>query len=105
MERICTGIGPNVGAMAAVLSEFNVIDMSSAAVLPDENELMLATIERAHSSIVLVPDRDIFELMVDAATRRQHLIEMTPIHANKVDGAIGGMLGKKAEQFSRNLTN
>ncbi len=59
-EGVCPGICPHVGAVAAVLSEFDVINVLATTVLPNEDQFMLATIERAHAPISFMPHYKIF---------------------------------------------
>ena len=71
-----------------MLAELDVVDMFAAAVFPDEDQLMLAAIERAHAGIGLGPNHEIFELCVSAPASGQHLIKMPPIRTNKVNCTI-----------------
>jgi hypothetical protein len=65
--------------------------------LKNEDQLVLRAIERPHAAIGLGPNTQILELAVGALGRGQHLADVTPVHADVMDGAVGGMRGKIAE--------
>ena len=62
-EAVHASVAPDIGAVAAVLAEFNIVDVRFGSRLEDEHEFMLRTIERSHAAIGLGPDTDIFQLM------------------------------------------
>ena len=43
-KRVCTCICPYIGSIPAVLPKFNVVDVLTAAMLPNENKLMLTAV-------------------------------------------------------------
>jgi hypothetical protein len=59
-EAVHARIASDIGAVAAVLAEFNVVDVRFGSRLENEHEFMLRTIERSHAAIGLGPDTDIF---------------------------------------------
>src|SRR5438045_5237301 len=58
---------------------------------------MLATIERAHSTVGLDPDAEVFQFAIDAAAGGQQLFGMAPVHADKVQRAIDAECDEVAE--------
>src|SRR5262245_57291879 len=64
------GVIPNIGAIASMLAQLEVVDVPSAAALPHEDQFVLAAIEAAHASVGLVPDTEVLELAVDLAASR-----------------------------------
>src|SRR5262249_42503828 len=92
-----TRIIPNVRASASVLTQLKIIDVRRLSVLPHEDEFVLASIEAPHPGVGLIPDAQVLELAIDLAAGRQHLAHMPPVHANLVDGAVGGVLDQEAE--------
>jgi len=64
-----------------------------AALLKDQDELVLAAIERAHAGIVLDPDAHILEFAIGLLADGEQFGEMAPIHADvmqRAGGAKGG---------------
>src|SRR6202022_4340552 len=97
---------PDIAAVAAELAELDVVAVRSAALLKDQDELVLAAIERAHAGIVLDPDAEVLELARGLGTGNQQLVEMAPVHANEVQrsrgtegGKVAAGLGKKGGVF------
>ena len=58
-EAVDARIGPDIRAVAAVLAEFDVVDVRCVPRLEDADELVLGTIERPHAGVGLRPDADI----------------------------------------------
>ena len=56
--------------------------MRPAALLEDQDELVLAAIQRAHASIVLDPDAHILEFAIGLLADGEQFGEMAPIHAD-----------------------
>ena len=79
---------PDIAAVAAELSELDVVAMPLAAMFEDEDELVLAPIKRAHPGIVLDPDAEIFQLAIDAAAGGQQVFGMAPVHADEVQRTV-----------------
>src|SRR5205823_7855007 len=93
-EGVDPGISPNIAAVAAELAELNVVAVGSAALLEDQDELVLAAVERAHPAVVLDPNTEIFQLAISLAAGGQYLVQVAPIHADVVDGAAGAEGGE-----------
>src|SRR5438105_10682352 len=87
-EGVGPGIVPDIAAVAAELSELDVVAMPLAAMFEDEDELVLAPIKRAHPGIVLDPDAEIFQLAIDAAAGGQQVFGMAPVHADEVQRTV-----------------
>ena len=82
--------------------------MRRVAVLEQKDQLVLAAVERTHPTIVLDPDTEVFELAIGFPARRQHLIEMAPIHADVMQrrlaterGKVAAGSGQKSREFRR----
>ena len=56
----------------------------SRPLLEDQDELVLAAVERAHPAIVLDPDAEVFQFAIGAVAGGQQLVEMAPVHADVV---------------------
>src|SRR5712672_1652397 len=80
--------------------------MGSRAILPDEYQLVLRTVERAHSGVGLVPDTNVLQLSVVGITCCEHFSHMAPIHAdlvNRTVSRIPAKLGVYAGEEGRKL--
>src|SRR5438128_5850211 len=87
---------PNIASVSAILAEFKRVDVWCVSVLPDEDQLVLGTVEGSHAGIALVPDADVLQLGIMSVTRFKHLAHVTPVHADLMDRAIGGIVTKIA---------
>ncbi len=90
-EGIEAGIGPHVGASAAMLAELEAVDVRPVADLEHRDQLVLRAIEGAHPGVGLHPDAQVLERELRRAARCQELVEMTPVHAHEGDGAIAAV--------------
>ena len=97
LEAVDPGIVPDVGAVAAVLAELDVINVRPRSRLEHEDQLVLGPVERAHAAIVLVPDAQVLLLGIEAAGGGQQLIDVPPVHADKVNRAVRAMGDQMAE--------
>ena len=75
-EPIGRGVVPDVAAVAAVTTQVNVVAVTTAPVLEDENQLMLAPVEAAHSGGVLGPDAQVLVFGEAADAGRQGFRKM-----------------------------
>jgi hypothetical protein len=82
------GVGPDVGSIASVLSELDVVAVHSPSELIDEDELVLTAIEGAHPGVVLGPDADVFELRVNAGCGRKEFCHVAPVYADVMQRAV-----------------
>src|SRR5271165_5888434 len=87
-EGIDPGISPNIAAVAAELAALDIIAVRVTPLFKHEDKLVLAAVERAHSGIVLDPDAEIFQLAIDAVAGGQQLFDVTPVHADVLQGAV-----------------
>ena len=55
-EAVDAWIGPDVGAVASVLAELEVVDMRCRSDLEDGDEFVLRAVEGAHAGVGLGPD-------------------------------------------------
>src|SRR6516165_9746 len=92
VEAVMAGIVPNIAPASPKAPKINVVDMRFLAVLEHKNELVFRPVKRAHPSIRFVPNADIFQLGVDLFRCTHQFLDVTPIHADKVDGAVDRML-------------
>ena len=71
------------------MAKFDIVDMGLGAVFIDKDQLMLGAVEAAHAGICLGPDAQVLELGIGTGRGFQDLAHMPPVHADKVDRAIG----------------
>lgn len=64
------GILLDIGAVPAELAELNIIAMSSSARPVNQDQFVLRTVERSHTTSVLDPYADIEKFVVDISTRQ-----------------------------------
>jgi hypothetical protein len=95
-EGVGPGIAPDIAAVAAELAELDVVAVRPAALFEDEDELVLAAVERAHAGVVLDPNADIFELAIGFSAGGQQFVEVAPVHADVVQRSAGAEGGKVA---------
>src|SRR5579871_2444791 len=99
----CTVIVPDICAVTPILPKFDIVDMAAGSRFEDEDQLMLRTVKRTHARIALHPDRDVLELRIDVPAGCKQLVYMTPIHANKVNGAISAVLCEQSADLGQEL--
>jgi hypothetical protein len=58
------------------LAELDIVAVPLAAVFEDEDQLVLAAIERPHPGVVLDPDAEVFELAIGVAAGGQQLAQL-----------------------------
>jgi hypothetical protein len=75
------GMIPNIGSVAAMAAEFNVVDVRAATDFENRDQFMLGPIKRPHATIVLVPDAKVDEVAIEGSHRGQKLEQVAPIHA------------------------
>src|SRR5262249_22872857 len=89
---IDSGMIPNIGSVAAMPAEFNVIDVRAITDFENGDEFVLGAVEGSHATIVLVPDAKVEHFAIEWARCGQKLEQVAPIHANVVQGAVAGGL-------------
>src|SRR5689334_21834680 len=99
MEAVDPRIIENIGAVAPVPSQAEVIDVRGDAVLECCNQLVLAAVEAALASVTFVPDQQVLPLAVDWPGRRQQFRQMSPVHENEVDRLGLAMPNRKANEL------
>ena len=87
-KAVDTGIVPDVRAHTAVLAQFESVQVRNPAVLKNEHQLVLASIERALTGIVLDPNADVLQLVVHGRPRGKEFGSMPPVHADVMDSAV-----------------
>ena len=66
-------IGPDVAPVATVLAELEVVDVGRRAVLEDQDQLVLTTVERAHARVGFDPDDELLEGRIGHLPNRQNI--------------------------------
>src|SRR3974390_1667064 len=92
IEAIVAGIVPDIAPASPEAPKINIVDVRLRAVLEHKYELVFRAVKGAQPCVRLVPKANIFQLRIDGLCCTQQLFEVTPIHANKMDGAVDRML-------------
>src|SRR4029079_2881381 len=102
MQAVDPGIIENIGPVAPLTSQTEIVDVGCGTVLECCDQLMLAAVEAALASIGLVPDQQVFPFTVDWPGCRQQFRQMSPIHENEMDRAVLAMSnGKPNERLKK----
>ena len=96
-KRIHPGIIPNIGSVAPVPAEFDVIDMGHATDFEYGDEFVFGAVKRSHATVVLVPDAQIEKSVIERAPGGEELEQMPPVHANVMQGAVTGRVHGEAK--------
>src|ERR1700693_593963 len=80
-------IDADIGAVAAMAAEFDIVVMPRFAILEDADEFVLGAIERAHAAIRFDPDTEIEKIAIGLGSCAQKLAQMAPVHANVMHAA------------------
>src|SRR5712671_4778802 len=107
-ELVRARVLPDIGPVAAMLAQFDVVAVPRPAVFEDVNQLVLAPVQRSHAGIVFDPDAQIFEFGINPQCRGQQLMLVAPIHADVMERSRGAVPdrelkrgGKKSGKLSR----
>ena len=73
-ETVGARIGPDIGAIAAMLAKFDIIDVGRLAGFIDKEEFMLGPIKGSNAAIGLGPDAEVLELAAGTIPGRIQLI-------------------------------
>ena len=73
VKRVCAFVGPHIGAIPAVLAQFEVVDVRRGAVPEGVDQLVAGAVEAPHAAIVLYPDDKVQELVEDFVAGSQDL--------------------------------
>src|SRR5260221_10649031 len=92
-ERICPGIMPDVRAVAAMAAQFHRVLVGQGTGPKNTYQLMLASVKTALPRVGLYPHDKIEHRAVDAPSSGDQFLDMAPVHADIVHGAIGRDLG------------
>jgi hypothetical protein len=77
-------------------AELHVVAVApTSAMFEDEDELVLTTIERPHPGIVLCPDAEVLELVVDFGSRGEECRHMPPVHEDEVERPFDAVAGEQ----------
>src|SRR5262245_21208485 len=87
-ERVDPRVLPDIGAVAAMTAEFDVVEMRRITDAEDGNELVLAAIKASLASIILDPDCQVEHFAVDLVAGCQQVADVTPVHADVMHSAI-----------------
>ena len=71
--------------MLRLPAELHIVDVRRVAVLENEHEFMLRTVETPHPGIGLCPDTEVFEPLIGLLGGIEHFAHVPPIHADEVD--------------------
>ena len=96
-KRIHPGIIPNIGSVAPVPAEFDVIDMRHATDFEYGDEFVFGAVKRSHATVVFVPDAQIEKSVIEHAPGGEELEQMPPVHANKMQGTVTGRVHGEAK--------
>ena len=81
-ERVDPGIVPDIAPVPPKAAELDVVAVGTAAGLEDEDQLMLASVQRAHPAIVFDPDAEVLEFGVRLTACGEQFPHVPPIHAD-----------------------
>lgn len=90
-------LGPDIGAVSPVLSQFDVVDVRRVARFEDEHKFMGRSVERSHPAVGLGPDAEILQFGVARIAGGQDFLLMAPVHAVEMDGAVDRGAGQMSE--------
>jgi len=85
-EAVSPGVAPDIGAVAANSSEFDIVQVGGAADPPDQSKFVLGAVERAHPAIALGPNADVEQRIIAIVPGAQSHPQVTPIHESKMHG-------------------
>ena len=94
-RRAGTRIVPDVGAIASILAELDIVALRCAAVLEHENEFVAAAIEGSHAGVVFDPNTYVLEFGIDASACGKQLTDVPPIRKDKVERSICAVASKQ----------
>ncbi len=93
---------PDIGAVAACVTQPEIIDMRRAALFKHKDQFVLGGIERAHATIGFVPDAEVFQLIKDSMACGENFTHMPPVHSDIGNTAIfelgGGSLKARRQK-------
>ena len=96
-KAVNAGIAPDVRAISTVFAEFDIVDVGRGARFENEHEFMLRPVQGAHAAVVLGPDAEVLQVGIRGGAGGQHLLQMAPVHALKMNRAIDRIGREMAE--------
>ena len=97
-------IVPDVGSVAPVAAKLDGVEVRRFADPVDEDELVLGAVERTHAGVRLVPDAEVELVAVNQPTHGRDVVEVPPVDADEVHGAIARNCGAGAERIGEEAT-
>src|SRR5260221_11498443 len=92
-ERICPGIMPDVRAVAAMAAQFHRVQVGQGTGPKNTYQLMLASVKTALPRVGFYPSDQIEHRAISRPSPGDEFLDVAPVHADKVNGAIRGDLG------------
>src|ERR1043166_2912073 len=103
-KSVYARVVPDVGAIAAMSAELDVIAMSSSAYPEHRDQLVLRSIIRSLPGIRFFPHHKIQHLVIDLAAGLNQVGDVAPIDTSEMNGAVGrdaGCIAKRhREKFA-----
>jgi hypothetical protein len=85
----------------AITSKRHVIKVRGLADLEHEYQLVPGAIERTHPSVALCPHDQVLEFAVNGFPGGEQLFNVTPVHANEMNGATARPARRMTERSSQ----
>src|SRR5262249_4258646 len=85
LEGIHARIIPDIRSRSPILAEFEVIDVWLCTVFPDQDQLLLGSIERSHARVALIPHANVVEVVIDRAACDEQFEDVARIDADIVN--------------------
>src|ERR1700680_2380152 len=86
---ITIGLASYLRAVAAVAAQFHRVQVGQGTDPKDTNQLMLTSVETALPCVGFYPRNQIEHGAVDTPSGGDQFLDLAPVHANKVNGAVG----------------
>ena len=102
-ETAHAGVFPDIGSAPAKATEFDVVDVLSAAVFVDEYELVGRSVQGAHAGVVFRPNADVLEFGVYVISGVGQFTNMPPIHAHEMDRPVEAKISKVHQGASEEI--
>ena len=83
------GERPDIGAVAPVLPELDVVAVGRVALLEHHDKFVLAAVKSTHSALTLVPHADVETVVEHGGAGFQQLADVRMVHAHERDCAAG----------------
>jgi hypothetical protein len=103
-ERVDARIGPDVGAIAAETTQFDIVSVLMAANPEDADEFMLRTVERPLASVRLVPDHEVQHCVIKLPSNVDQIADVTPVNKDEMNRPLRRDANAVAERLSEELS-